>query len=468
MPNQNIFHREYFDNTLIDPLAALLLALMSVATLFAPRKYAVWPMIVIACFITQAQRVSIATLDFTFLRLMVVFAFIRIAIHGEFQGFKWNTLDKAVIVFMTVRTLFTVAGISKGGNFVSMAGESMDMIGMYFFFRCVVRDFDDLKSTMYGFILISIPIAACFIYEFTALRNPFSLFGGVSEVTRSREGKLRCMGAYSHPILAGCFWAALLPYMGAMIKQAGRIKILPILGIIASGVIIITSGSSSPVVGAGLAFVGGLMFVMRRRMRLVRWGTFLTIVFLQLVMARGVWHLLARTNIVGGSTGYYRFRLIDQFISHWKEWIISGSSRGTSTWEVPMFDIVNYYVVMGLAGGMVFLVLLIALIVFAYKNVGKAMRSTMGNTELELLAWACGVSIFVHMMTFLVVTYYGQIIMIWFLSLALTSVYNRAGALTRGFSPLMGRYHNADALTRLSAPRPVMPYPQSARMGNSY
>jgi hypothetical protein len=411
--DDKLFHAKHFDQTLLNPLAAILLVLMGVMMLASPRRYAVWPFIVVACFITQAQRITVAGLDFTFLRLMIVFGIVRLLFRDEIKGFKWNRLDWAVIGFMTIRMIWSAVkktgGISASGMGNSVGnlqifGEGMDMLGMYFFFRCVVRDLDDVRGAIYGFIFVSVPVAAAFIYEATALHNPFSIFGGVSDVTRNRDGKLRCMGAYSHPILAGVFWAVLLPYMGAMIKQKGRLTFLPFVGIICAAIIIILSGSSSPIAAAGVAFVGGCLFVMRRRMRLLRWGILIMLVGMQLVMARGVWHLLARMNIIGGSTGYYRFKLIDQFISHGKEWFFFGSSKGTSTWEVPMFDIVNYYVILGLSGGILFILLLVWIFVAAYKNVGERVRAS-GDMESQLFAWALGVAVFVHMVNFLVVAY---------------------------------------------------------------
>ena len=40
--------------------------------------------------------------------------------------------------------------------------------------------------------------------------------GGVPEITVVREGRLRCQGAFAHPILAGCFWAEQLPLIAAL------------------------------------------------------------------------------------------------------------------------------------------------------------------------------------------------------------------------------------------------------------
>lgn len=461
-----LFQKAYFGQDYYDPVAVAFLALMIVLIFVLPRKHACLPMFAIASFIPQAQRFSLATLDFTFFRIITIFAIIRVIIRGEFQGFKWNGLDFSVIAFMSIRLLWSVLKLTKGGNSLtsplSLCGDALDMWGMYFCFRMFVRDMDDLKAATYGLIWISIPVSILMIVEYTTLRNPFAFMSGNDAVTRSREGTLRCMGAYSHPILAGCFWAVVLPYMGAFIKQRGRIKIMPLVGIVCACILIVLSGSSSPIAAAGLAFLGGCAFLFRKRMRMIRWVTFITVAGVQLMANSPIWKVFARVSIIGGSTGYYRFKLIDQFIQHWKEWILTGSARGTSTWQIPMFDIVNYYVALGLAGGIFFVGALILIIVYAYRNVGKAMETVRGNPELELIAWATGVSIFAHMMTFLAVTYYGQIIMVWFFSLAVTGIRNSSPINQRGFSLLTGRMH-ADPLSRLAA-RPVVPYAQPARI----
>lgn len=459
-----VWTKSYFGTTVLDPIAGIVLAAMCVGILFLPRKYACWPMIIIACFISQAQRISIASLDFPFLRIITCFAILRVMIRGEFQSFKFNRLDYAVIAFMGIRTIYSFLHITKSvsATGVALCGDTLDAWGQYFFFRCLVSDYEDFKNLTYGFMIFAIPNAITMIIEATTLHNPYAFMGGVSDVTRSRDDTLRCMNAYSHPILAGCFWAVLLPYMGAMIKQRGRIKIFPFFGIIAASIIIVLSGSSSPIAGAGLAFLGGCAFLFRRQMKLIRWVTFLTVAAAQVMSNSPVWKVFARVKIVGGSTGYYRFKLIDQFIRHAPDWLLAGSAKGTSTWDVPMFDIVNYYVVLGLGGGLVFIILIVWLLIESYRNAGVGMRSAAGDTEQQLMSWATGVSVFVHMMTFLAVTYYGQITMVWFMSLALTGIASRSPA-RRGYSPLTG-WHS-DPLVRLARPRFAQRQPVRLRHG---
>ena len=50
---------------------------------------------------------------------------------------------------------------------------------------------------------------------------------------------------------------------------------------------------------------------------------------LHFVMNHGIWHLIARIDLVGGSTGYHRFHLIDKAIAHFGErWLVGRSAQG--------------------------------------------------------------------------------------------------------------------------------------------
>jgi hypothetical protein len=102
------------------------------------------------------------------------------------------------------------------------------------------------------------------------------------------------------------------------------------------------------------------------------------------------------------------------------------------------------------------------MLIASYRSAGQGIRSAAGNVEWELMAWATGVAVFTHMMTFLAVTYYGQIIMVWFFALAVTNVRSSSPMGQRMFSVATGRFA-ADPLQRLAA-RPMVPYQQPQRM----
>jgi hypothetical protein len=350
---------------------------------------------------------------------MVLFGMLRIIMKKEYRDFVWNSLDKALI-FWTLSSMFFFTIRQFGTSpLINRLGYGFDAFGMYFLFRCLIRSWSDLDKAIFGIILISIPIAIFFIIEYRTGRNIFSVFGGVSEITQIRQGKLRCQGAYSHPILAGCFWASLIPLMSAYWFKANRYKHWAVIGVMCALIVIFCCASSTPVMGVISAAVGGLMFYYRRNMRAIRWGIAITLVLLHIVMEAPVWHLISRISAVGGSTGWHRFNLIDKAIRNFGDWYASGCSVYTvASWGIWAGDVTNQYIAEGVTGGFITLSLFIAVIAIAFREIGKRWRLYPNNRYRLALSWVVGVCLFVHTMNFIGVTYFGQINILWYLVLA--------------------------------------------------
>jgi hypothetical protein len=375
-------------------------------------------MIIMACFISPAQRVAIFQLNFDLLRVMVIFGTLRILLKGEWRGFQWKALDSVLLLWAGWK-FFAGLLLFASPEFIKNAlGVLYDALGMYFLFRCLVRTREDLEQLARGCAAISIPVALAFLVEFSTGRNMFAALGGVSEITEIRNGRLRCQGAFAHPILAGCFWATLMPLMSLLWWRGKTGKLAAIVGITSAGVIVVTCSSSTPVMTLIFISLAACLFPLRRWMRFIRWSLLFVIIGLHLVMKAPVWELIARIDIVSGSTGWHRFYLIDNFIRRADEWFFLGSSVGTAHWGYGQEDVTNLYIVQGLHGGIVLLSLFIALISFGFRAAGRMVR--YGRTSADTrLGWILGVSLFAHVMNYFAVSYFGQINMIWFLLLAM-------------------------------------------------
>src|SRR5690606_31143993 len=178
--------------------------------------------------------------------------------------------------------------------------------------RVLIRSWDDILTLFRAMAVIAVPIAGAFMIEKSTGRNPFSIFGSAAEFTRAREGRLRCQGAFTHPILAGSFWAGLLPYFASLI--VGRVdRILGCVGLACGLIIIFACGSSTPIAAVGVVMLGWAFFVIRDSMSSVRWAVVGLAVVLQILMQKPIYHLISRIDLVGGSTGWHRYFLIDQF-----------------------------------------------------------------------------------------------------------------------------------------------------------
>lgn len=417
------FAADWTNQTTAHPLGLAVLVVLGLLLLVLPRRYAPLTLIVMACFVAPAQRIVVAGLDFDFLRIMVLCGWTRILIRGEARGLIWKPIDTAIVAWATVGLLAFTILYGDFTNFVNRLGFMSDAVGMYFMFRILVRDWLDLERIVFSFIIVSIPVLIAFTIERLTGRNAFAVLGGVPEVTTIREGRLRCQGAFAHPIMAGCFFAALMPLFAARWWQSGAARKSAIIGLACAAIIVVMTASSTPAMGVVIGLLGGCMYWFRRRLRLIRWGAVVALLGLHLIMNAPVWHLISRINVVGGSTGWHRYYLIDQAIENVGEWWLLGTAS-TAHWGYGLHDVTNQYVLEGVRGGLLTLGFFVVTIALAFRGVGQRLRLVRHDTRLAACVWAIGVSLFVHCVCFLSVSYFGQIRLLWYLTLAM------AGSLT--------------------------------------
>lgn len=228
---------------------------------------------------------------------------------------------------------------------------------------------------------------------------------------------MRCQGAFSHAILAGCFWASIMSLMvGHLIH--GR-KWLAVVGIACSALIVLMCASSTPVMAVLFAIIGLSFYALRHQLRAVRWGFLGLLIVLHSVMNKPVWHLLARVDIVGGSTGYHRYSIMNSTINNFSKWWMLGEANPLSWGNEDMIDITNQYILEALLGGLITLVLFVGGIAVAFGMVGKTLRLLEDKSPRHFFVFCLGVSLFVHVVVYFSVSYFGQILMLWYLNLAI-------------------------------------------------
>ncbi|MHC4416213.1 MAG: hypothetical protein ACYS0G_13105 [Planctomycetota bacterium] len=429
----------WFNQTTLHPIAVVALLMLGAATLVVPRRYALVPALILACFVAPAQRIVLTTLDFNFLRLIVLFGWARVLLRGETTAFRWRTLDTAVIAWVICATVTATLLNATTAAFINRLGILYDAIGIYFLCRFLVRDWEDVHAFARSAALISLPVTVAFLIEKATGRNMFAVFGGVPEITIVRAGRLRCQGPFAHSILAGTFWAVLMPLIGALWWRRGWNRILAVAGLAASTVIVIACGSATPIGAMLFGIAAAALFPLRRWLRWVRWSAVVGLIGLQLVMINPVWHLLARVPLVTGASGWYRFKLIDEFLRHFHEWWLVGTNSYAGWSPLGFEAITNQYVLQGVQGGLLTLAIFLAIIAVAFHGVGQIGRRAdrrryrlvqsakrAGGHALETIptsaahvamAWALGVALFVHCVAFIGVSYFGQVILVWYLAL---------------------------------------------------
>ena len=391
---------------------------MSLLMLTLPRRYAMLPVVAMVCFMTMGQRLLIFDLNFTLIRLLLLFGLLRVFARGEVQGGAMNGVDRMMLwwVLSSVVTYTLLWQTSEA--FVNRLGLAYDALGLYFLFRVLVRDVDDMRCVVRQFAWMVLPLAASMLVEKSSGQNPFAVLGGVPPETVVREGVLRCQGPFAHPILAGAFGSALLPLFAGMWWQ-GQHRRLALAGMLSACTIVITAGSSGPLMAAILGLVGLCLWRLRAHMRSLRWALLLGLVGLHVAMDAPVWFILARVGIFGGSTGYHRAILIDHAVNQFPNWWLVGT-ESTASWGYYMFDVTNQYVLIGVQGGILTLLLFVGIIKRCFGAVGQAVHG-WGDAQAsnQKLAWAMGASLLVHTVNYISVPYFDQNIVNWYLLLAM-------------------------------------------------
>lgn len=412
---------EYVNQTTVHPVGALALAVFSAFLLFSPRRVAPLAFILMACLIPSSQRIVFAGLDFNFIRILVIVGMVRVLMNGEYRGLKMIAADWVMLAWAIVSILFFTIQQGSVGSLITVAGKTYEAVGVYFIARCLIRSLASIRTLAIAVAVTAIPVCVIFLIEKLTAKNMFAVFGGVPETTLIRHGRLRCQGAFSHAILAGCFWAGLIPLMGALFwDRSMLIKMLSVAGCFCGAVIIVTTASSTPVLAVLVCFIGGGLIFFRRYMTWIQIGTVCVLIGLHIVMRAPVWHLISRVSAVGGSTGWHRYHLIDEAINRFPEWMLFGT-RATAHWGTGLHDVTNQYVLEGVRGGFLRLALFVAVIALCFNAVGRAWRMCKPWTLPFVLCWAVGVALAVHCVSFIGVSYFGQITMLWSLTLALAA-----------------------------------------------
>lgn len=385
---------EFHNATTLHPVGVAALAVGVIATLACRRTHALLPLLCICTLLPSAQRVVVLGLDFSFPRLLLLALAARATLRGEWRLGRPTRIDRAFLAWVACAGVAYVVRKGSSSALIYKLGGSYDLLGLYWLGRNYMRSSADVRNALRALALISLVSAVLFSIEKTTGRNFFSVFGGPPEITNMREGRLRCQGPFAHPILAGVLWAGLVPmFVGSRaLVQSTSERLLFTIAPVACMVIVVACSSSTPLLGV-LAAAGFLaMWPLRTRVPAIRGATLAGLTVIHFVRAKPVWHLIALAGVVGGSTGYHRYQLIDAFIRRWTEWFLVGTSS-TAHWGHFLFDLANQFVKEGVEGGILTFVTFCLFLFRAFALVGRLLRSKALRPSQRFVTWGLGSSL---------------------------------------------------------------------------
>lgn len=395
---------------------------VAVAAIFLlPRRWASVPLLIGTCYMTRAQAIDIGPFTFPVIRMLILAGLVRVASRHERPAWGIGRVDVFMIgwgIWMVLSVLFHRNPWEQG---VLRLAFVLDAWGVYALFRVFCRDLADMSRLAAVLGVVLAPIAALIAFEKVTGTNLFAVFGGVPAMAMVRNGTVRAQGPFAHAILAGNIGAVCLPLM---FSAWPRFRLASITGALASVVMVVSSGSTGPLLGLIVAVTALGLWPIRQHMRVVRGLAIGSAVALTFMMHAPFYYIMARIDLTGSSAGWHRSRLIEAAIDHITEWWVVGTdyTRHWMPYGVPWspdhVDITNHYLRMGVLGGLPLLLLFSAVLLCAFSYVGLVLRRRSGPRSEHIVAWAYGSSLFVHAITCLSVSYFDQSIIFLYLTIA--------------------------------------------------
>jgi hypothetical protein len=409
----------------MNPLALLLFLACAIALLAVPRKWAPVPLLIGCTYMTMGQGINIG-INLPVYRMLLLVGVLRVIVKQESLPGGLNLIDKLMIAWgvWTVFCSFFHDPTREGPIYAS--GMVFNQALPYFLIRSWCADIDEVGDVIRIIAILLIPLAAEMLVEKLTGKNSFAVFGKVSPYVLVRDGKLRAQGPFGTPILAGTLGATCIPLFIGILK---RHRIEAMLGIGAGLFIVFSSASSGPVMSL-MAGAGALMlWKWKAGVGIMRKGMVIMYILLSFVMAKPPYYLISRIDLSGGSTGWHRSFLIDQTIVYFKEWWLVGTDT-TRHW-MPMqgigidpnhTDITNYYIAFGASAGLLGMLLVIWMLVAAFRWVGRVHDARIeGNRDDGFMIWCLGACLFSHVVTGISVSYFDQTMLYYWLSVAVIS-----------------------------------------------
>ena len=405
--------------------------LLVLAQILLPRKYAFLPLLIAGCHFGFGKIVG----DLTIVRLLIIIGMIRAwSVRSSAQKAP-SKLDTVFALFSIWMILSSLGHKSTPFNpWTYRLGLAFNILGTYFYARNYLPDIESFRRFVLLLPIVLLPLGAAMTVEKRTQRNYYYIIGADSHDAAVREGKVRAQGPFTHPILAGCAGATALPFAYLLWKMNKRR--LAILGFGVFMAITLASSSSGPLAAVAVTGFAVVLWRWRARLRSFIWIAVCLSLVYGLAKGRGPWHIMGSIDLVGGSTGYFRARLIDQSLTYINEWWLTGTDytrhwmdTGVS-WNPDHTDMTNYYIHLGVIGGLPLIIGLVTILSMCFKMIGRRMQELRKiNHPDELVLWCVGAALAAHAISFVSISYFDQMYVLFYLLVgAIPGLCHTAGA----------------------------------------
>jgi hypothetical protein len=419
----------------MNTVALLFLILETIAIFSVPRRLITIPFFIGCCYIPFSEGVIIAGASFPIVRIIILLALIRTIFSTTRKRDPNNKMDKLFFAWcacMFISSFFHLWEAGSGPKYITGV-VLIDIGGFYILIRSLCQSTEELYDSFGMLCIVLLPIAFFMLVEQVAEWNVFSIFDGMSSHPLVRNGRLRAQGPFNHPILAGTIGATCVPYALAIWN---RHRIRSIIGASSCVMMVIASASSGPIMSLLFVFFGMFLWKFPLLVKPLSRLIIPSYIVLYLVMDRAPYYLISRIDLTGSSTGWHRSHLIEKTMSHFSEWWLFGTDYtrhwmpGQGAMSANHTDITNQYIMFGVRGGLLSIVLTILLMRVSFQTISRLTSSKNVNREDTFLFWCIGSALFSHAITSLSISYFGQSsFFFWLPIVSMACFYNMAKEL---------------------------------------
>ena len=426
----------------MNPIALIFFLICAVALLLVPRKWASAVLLVGCTYMTLGQGIQLLSISLPIYRMMLLVGLLRVITKGEYLVGGLNTIDKIMLVWGGWVVFAGFFHDQERYSVIYSCGSVFNLTLIYFLLRIWCTDLGEVRDVIRIVAVILVPLAAEMVLERITGKNLFSIFGGVSENVQFRSGKFRAQGPFLHAILAGTVGATCIPlFVGILARD----RFFAIIGIVAGLVMTVASASSGPIMSLIFGIGALLLWHFRSHMKEIRIGVIVGYLVLMVVMKQPPYYLMGRIDISGGSTGWHRANLIEMTFKHLSEWWLFGTDI-TRHWMPaqgiamdPLHtDVTNYFIGIGILGGLPAMLLILGMMGVAFKWVGRILTLwSEKSPEEAFMIWCFGACLFSHVVTGVSVAYFDQSIVYFWLVVAVISSLHSIAVIESNQAPLI-------------------------------
>ncbi|MGA8578709.1 MAG: hypothetical protein WB579_08510, partial [Bryobacteraceae bacterium] len=408
--------------TVLHPLVAVAMLIASALILSRPRDKAITPFLLAYFTIPFGQVLVLGGVHFMMHQILILTVLARMAAFRSSSSTRrlaggFSVLDKLVVLWTLLELIMLVLEWPELQALIKGLGDLVVTLGGYLAVRFLIPDREAVRRTIKVLAVICVIQSACMVSEQFTHQNAFSFCGG--PWTSIRNGHVRSEGVMG--TLYGGTIAGLSIPLFLWLWTERKSRMVAYAGLAGATVMVFTSHASTSWFAYGASLVGLCFWPLRKQMRLVRWGIVATLVGLHLVMHGPVWSLIEKIDLTGGSSNYHRYMLVDNCIRHFGDWWLIGY-RYYGDWGFDMWDLCNQFVVAALTGGLLTLVIFIAIYSRSFGAIGTARKHVAGDRGQEWFLWCTGSVLFALVVASFGINYMYYVTAFFFCLLACISV----------------------------------------------